>query len=83
MLCRALREGKEGIVLKNIYIFLLKDTKLICSTQARSILFDNCTLLSKQSTHGQIYHVAHQPLIFRSVRCGLLQLEDVDLAAHI
>lgn len=71
MLCRALRGGKEGIVLKNIRVFWLKDTKLICFTEPGSILFDNCTSLNKHSTHGQIHHVDHQTLAICSPDWGI------------
>lgn len=71
MLCKALRGGKEGIVLKNIRVFWLKDTKLICFTEPGSILFDNCTSLNKHSTHGQIHHVDHQTLAIYSPDWGV------------
>lgn len=71
MLCRALGDGKEGIVLKNIRLFWLKDTKLICFTDPGSVLSDNCTPLNKQGTHGQIYHIDHQTLVFCSLDCGV------------
>lgn len=71
MLCRALRGWEEGIVLKNIRVFWLKDTKLICFTEPGSILFDNCTSLNKHSTHGQIHHVDHQTLAICSPDWGI------------
>lgn len=71
MLCRALRGGKEGIVLKNIRVFWLKDTKLICFTEPGSTLFDNCTSVNKHRTHGQIHHVDHQTLAICSPDWGV------------
>lgn len=71
-LCSAEPSGEEKRVFKKKKrVFWLKDTKLIFFTEAGSILFDNSTPLNEQSTHGQIYHVDHQILIFCSSDYGV------------
>ena len=83
MLCRALREGKEGIVLKNIRVFWLKDTKLICFTEPGSILFDNCTPLNRAHVAKFITLITRPwSFVLQAVE-SLLQLENVNLVKHM